>query len=420
MMQKAIHLVQRDVSIWASLFLLCLFAIGARTGITFDLLFVAVAGFYLSARWHIRGFCYALALLCVDAVARHGFLVSDHLFQLGLEGSLACTFFITALAFEQGSGLIDSLTAQIETRETALDNLEEDLNKVQQESLTLQIAFQEKAAQLQKELEELQTEHSSILILNEVLRKTTARHAQENSAITAKLLDADRKIGQLKAEYEECQKDLFRVTDSDKMAIANAELMRELNQARYDKEQTHLINETLARLYMRESLKAKEADVEASSLKEQLTSARKEGVRVQPLPEVKPQEILQDSSVKEELNAAYEKITELMQVEPQLRQLKQQFEEKNRVLHQVRADLFKADTEIQRLQMEKAALELHPVPKEVERELDLLNQELLAQEVENQELQELISILNESTEDAAKRKKKVKIRSKDTAQEFLF
>src|SRR5271155_4690578 len=136
MMQKTIHLVQKDASIWASLSLLLLFAIGAKTGISLDLLLVAVSGFYLSARWQMKGFGYSLALLLVDAAGRHSFLVTDHLFQLGLEGSLACTFFITALAFEQGSGLIDALTSQLHIRETALGNLEEDLERLQQESQT--------------------------------------------------------------------------------------------------------------------------------------------------------------------------------------------------------------------------------------------------------------------------------------------
>lgn len=457
MMQKAIHLVQRDASIWASLFLLCLFAIGAKTGITFDLLFVAISGFYLCARWQIRGCCYALALLCVDAVGRHALFVTDHMFQLGIEGSLACTFFVTALAFEQGSGLVDSLTSQIQSRETALDNLEEDFSKAQQESLTQQVAFQERIALLQKELEELQTEHSSILILNEVLRKTTARHGQENTVLSSKVLDADRHIAQIKSEYEECKKDLARLKDSDKLAIANTELMQELNQARYDKAQTHLINETLARLYLKENLKAKDADSEASALTEQLNFARKESARVQSqMEEIErlksqieemrketsllaeqlanvPKEqtahlvqeidrlqhqaqkaeqmraltkaVEQDPDLAEQLNAAHEHISRLLQIEPQLRQLRQQFDEKNQVLHQVRSELFQTETELQKLRMEKAALELHPVPKEVEKELEDLTAELMALEEENKELQELITVLNDSKSLKSEKKK---------------
>jgi len=523
MIQRAVRFLHKEPTIWGPISLLFTLAIAVKTAIPFDLLFIAAAGLFLSARWHMRGFCYSLVLLAVGGVAKHAFVVTDHLWQLGIEGSMACAFFIIAVAFEQGASFIESLNSQMQTRKAAVENLEEEISKVQESAQSQQIAFQEKVATLQKELEDLQTEHSSMLILNEVLRKTTARHVVDSETVHAKNFELLRKVDALKAEYETLETQLIRLKNTDEMAIQNRQLMKELNTARYEKEQTHLINETLARLYARESLKAKDADAEAASVAIQLEAARKEVERIAaPLEESlasartensllkfeferanlesnrareqllklgeiqternflrdrleaameeivhlqqKPKEVIQDplvieqlqcaeeqieslqqeiallqqrpkevvqdpllveqlqraeekigdlhkemaqmqpdSRLSEELAYVQEKVVKLSHIEPLFKQLKKQFEEKTQILHQVRSDLFKSDTELQKLRMEKDALELNPIPKEVEKEVQDLSAQIVALEDENLQLQELISILSDP---APKQKKK--------------
>lgn len=474
MIDRAVSFLQKDTVIWGPIFLLGTLAIGTQT--PFDLVLLALVGLYLCARYKIRGCCYSLVLLGLFAIVKHAFFTQDHLWQLGLESSLGCAFFITALAFEQGEAFLDSLKSQIQTRKAALENLEEELSKAQQEAQEQQMAFQERVALLQKELEELQSDHSSILILNEVLRKTTARAQQENEMTAQKLLDQQRQFDLLKSEYEECEKDLLRLSNTDIIVQQNKELMQELNAARYEKEQTYLINETLARLYLRENLKVKEAEQEASSLSEQLAATHKEVQRVaEPLKEqltlsrkeietlsfqferanleadqgrsalLKLQEVQTernflkerlaaaleelshvqrqapacDPQMEEQLKFAQEKLVHLSQMEPLFKQLKKQFEEKTLILHQTRSDLFKSDTELQKLKLEKGAFELNPIPKEVEQELQLLGEQLQSFEEENQHLQELVSLLSDPTNDAAKRKKKLKTQS-PPEQELLF
>lgn len=481
MMQRTAQFLQKEPTIWGPIFLLCTMALAVKTAIPFDLLITAAVGFFLSARLQVRGCCYSLILLGLIGIAKHAFLVTDHLWQLGIEGSLGCAFFITALAFEQGASWIESLQSQMQTRKAALENLEEEFVKLQQSGQELQISFQEKVATLQKEQDDLQGEHSSILILNEVLRKTTARHSQERESFASALYDLRRQIELLREEYEASENELRRLKDDAVLVRQNASLMKELNQARYDKEQTHLINETLARLHTRENLRAKEANQEAAHLQEMLTAAHREVRRVaQPLEEeldaarkrvqtlqlefdksaqeanrareqlLKLNEIqternflrerlqsaleeialLQkqplrevekiDPQLQEKLKFAEEKMVHLSQIEPLFLQLKKQFEDKNQVLHKARSDLFKVDTEMERLKMEKAALELNPIPKELILELEYMSKEVLSLEDENRELHELISVLSDSPSDAAKRKKKVKMPRTTIDQELLF
>jgi hypothetical protein len=485
MMQRVVRFLQKEPTIWGPISLLFTVSLAVKTAIPFDLLFVAAAGLFLSARLQIRGCCYSLILLALAGIVKHSFFISDHLWYLGVEGSIACAFFITALAFEQGAAWIDSLQSQMETRKAALENVEEELSKVQQSAQEQQIIFQEKVSTLQRELEEVQTEHSSLLILNEVLRKTTARHIKETETISGAFLNLERQIVLLRGENEFAEKELARIKNSEALVIQNSELMKELNQARYDKEQTHLINETLARLHYKEVLKAKDADREAASLQEQLSAAHKEVRRIaEPLetelaaarqrvqtleaefekssleanrarehllklgeiqternflkerlqaaleeiallqqkPVVREPEVIvkTDPQLVEQLKFAQEKMVHLSQIEPLFKQLKKQFDEKNQILHETRSVYFKADTELQKLKMEKAALELNPLPKEVQNELESLSEQVSALEEENQELQELISILTDTPSDAAKRKKKLKTQRTSPEQEFLF
>jgi hypothetical protein len=467
MMQRTAQFLQREPTIWGPIFLLCTMALAVKTAIPFDLLFVAALGLFLSARLQVRGCCYSLILLGLIGIVKHAFLTTDHLWQLGIEGSLGCAFFITALAFEQGSSWIESLQSQMQTRKAAMENLEEEFAKLLQTGQQLQISYQEKVATLQKEQDDLQGEYSSILILNEVLRKTTARHSQERESIASALYDLRRQTELLREEYEALENELRRLKDSDALVMQNSILMKELNQARYDREQTHLINETLARLHIRENLRAREANQEAAYLKEMLTATHKEVRRIaQPLEEeldasrkkiqtlqvefdksaqeanrareqlLKLSEIqternflrerlqsaqeeialLQkqpplevekiDPQLQEKLKFAEEKMVHLSQIEHLYLQLKKQFEEKNQVLHKARSDLFKVETEFERLKIEKASLELNPIPKEVTFELEYLSKEVQALEDENRELQDLISVLSASTSDAVKQKKK--------------
>lgn len=415
--------------IWGPIFLIAALAIYAKAPL--DLLFLAVSGLYLTANWKMRGCVYALVLLFLSSVVKHFFLVDHHLFQLVLEISLGAAFFMTGLAFEQGASFIENLNSQVETRKAAVTNLEEEMSKIQEHTQELQIFFQEKVAKLQKELEELQADHSSILILNEVLRKKGAKELLENESIKKESLDVQRQNELLHQDLQRAEEELAWLKKTDEVILQNRELMEELNTARSQELQTHLINETLARLYAKESFKAKEYDMEAASLKEQLrrqaeplqekiTDAKKENeslkaqfekalmeadrareelnqVRqiqqernflkerltyaLEELSLVKEQRI--DPEIQANLQRAEEKVGELSKIEPLYKQLKVQFEEKNKVLHEVRSQLFKAHTDLERMKIEKEALEIAPLPKELEKELEELMLQVEVLEEEN-------------------------------------
>jgi len=407
-------------TIWGAISLLCTLAIASKMAIALDLVCIAVIGLFLSASFQIRGMIYSLILLTISGAISHGFFVTDHLFQLGLETSLALAFFITALSFEEESSSAKFFEGQIQIKKSALENLEAELKKHEENATLYKRAMQEKVEMFQKELEELQIEHSSILILNDVLRKSSAKLHLENNSLEK--LDQDQKVRYeiLRNELVTLQNDYQRISNYETLATANRELTSELNGARFKAEQTALINETLNRLFERESLKAKEAGVEASAYAEQLDFSRKEVMRLQKVVEAISQEPKQDPETVEKLAYLERKMVQLSQTEPMLRQLKKQFEERNQTLHETRSELFKVDTELKRVAMEKVALELNPIPKEFEAELLSLGEKVTFLEDENQQLQELIEKLMAGSQDEEKPKKKVKTKAKLNIEQTLM
>ena len=91
-----------------------------------------------------------------------------------------------------------------------------------------------------------------------------------------------------------------------------------------------------------------------------------------------------------QLNKAEEKIGFLSKLEPLHRQLRLQFEEKNKVLQETRAALFHVDTELQTLKIEREQ-QAHILPEKITQEFVQLDEQVISLEKENQQLQALVS-----------------------------
>lgn len=96
-------------------------------------------------------------------------------------------------------------------------------------------------------------------------------------------------------------------------------------------------------------------------------------------------------SIRDQLGLAEEKIHEIGAVEARHRQLKQQFEEKSRILDETRSTLFKIDAELStlRMEMDEKAFAVDPLCVAMEKTLDGMEEEMSALEQENRDLQEI-------------------------------
>lgn len=361
-MTAAEKTTDRKTALWqilGPLFIFTAYALAPHNALLFC---VGLTGLFFCEMKQMRGLNFALPLLIAASFIEHMWLTSSHVWQAGLELSYGIAFFITAYHAEERVTSLQSLSTKATIQQSSLENLEQELQQFQQESASQKMLSSEKIASLQKELDEGRAEFASLEILNEVLRKTTERAHQERALALQTLATLQHRLDFLSQQ----------ITKEENPS----EMQELLNQARLDREQAHLISETMARLHARENFRARTLEEKVQALQE----ANSE------LPAA-------------DLAHLQEKVKALTAVETLYKQLRAQFAEKNETLHETRAVLFRTDTQLQTLQLEKEQRELHfdPVPKEVQRELSLLEKERAALEEENRTLQELITHLMESS-----------------------
>lgn len=404
------------------LFILCTFALAPQNYFIFS---AGVIGLFLSAKFRNAGFIASLILLTTIAVLEHFYSTPFQLWSLGLISSYAMAFFITAQSATRHQIFVRSLFSQLETRDSFATSLEEEVNKTRLEITEQQVKAQEKIETLQKQLEEIQAEQSSLLVLNEVLRKTTANHMQKKDLLTEELYQLQNRLTTELSEKETLKSQLSNTVTSEQ----NHLLVEELNAARREREQTHTLKETLERLHNHEQQRAHAAysqlsamELEKSELNqtiaslkneleqsraqinEQLSSiesgkteliAQLEIEKIVPLEKelaILRSQLEEGQAEKMRLQNSLEAFKETSKTELLYKQLRAQFEEKNAILHQTRSELFKIDNAYQALQIEMAQIDLG-VPRDVLLELE---KELTSLQEENQDLQSIISSLSES------------------------
>jgi hypothetical protein len=434
---KILDKIERDETLaffWqiiGPLFILCTFALAPTYLAIFS---VGVLGLFLSARFQMKGFYAALAILTIVAIGEHLFFKSQHLWLLGLEGSYAIAFLITALNADDHNFFVKNLLLQIETKNSSILNVEEEFAKSRAEGTKQQVLLQEKVDLLQKQIEEVLTEQSSFLILNEVLRKTTAQHMADHAVLQSEVLHLQSCVALSLQAQREAEEEVLRLKNESAIVQDNQMLTEEINAIRLDREQTHMINETLARLHVKENMRAqaiaeekRQGEIQLESLVSQLEDKGKALKDVELLyqqlkiefeeqkemlgnvaQESKPVDLSQYVP-KEALFQMEGRIEALQRIEFLHKQLREQFEEKNEILHKTRSSLFHVENALQTLQIEKErnAMNGQEIPREILSELTDLEQEISYLREENEQLQSLVTVLN-LPEDLGKRKKKSK------------
>jgi hypothetical protein len=336
--------------------------------VNIDLLLIAGLGLLLSASKQTRGCIYALLLLALSATSKHLWFDSHHAFQACLESSVAFSLIITSLIFTEAAGSSILLQEQMEKKEKTIEFLEEDLGKQQEKTSEEAAMANHKLTELQGLIEETQNELSALQMLNEVLRKTTAKAIDSSAQATSQCLSAESRAGLLLEEIDLLQRELTRLSNESILVQQNGDLFKELNAARFKSTQTHLINETLARMLANHTEKTQELE----QLQENLSK----------------------------------RLIQYAETEALYRQLREQFAQKDAILHQTRSQLFHTETELQRLEKQTAEkhIEDDPLPPALRKELETIEEEKNAILEENHFLTDLISHLMAATEAPEKKK----------------
>ena len=371
---RQLLLDDRVLPVTGPLLLVPALLLAGQTG-NYDLLLVAVVGTFLCFHWGLRGCAYALTLLGISAAGKHLWFTEQHVWQLGLEGSVGLSFLVSMLSSQHMVQVFETLQVHSDTKIKTIQHLEDELLQQRVQAAEEQAALSEKLGLERQALEEVQTELFSVTVLNDVLRASNAATVREKEVLADQVLQLERQVAQAKLELE-----FAEPKSEDVLVEQNKSLFQELNAARIKEAQTHLINETLARLHAKVVGEKEEIRAEL----EKLVQARLEQKPAEP-------------------PSHYEQL---------YKQLKVQFDEKTELLHKTRKDLFRTDTELQtlKLALENEALEADPLPETVRAEID----QALA---ERQLLEELISHLMHSAPEGKRSKKRVE---ESPAQDLLF
>jgi hypothetical protein len=265
------------------IFLICaLFLTGKLTSvINYDLALVSIVGLILCARWHLKGFLYAISLLLFSIVGKHLLIRDHHVWQAGFELSVALAFFTTAMIFQEDATAIDALSATSEAQRQTIMYLEEDLAKIKESSSNDALIFSEKSIELRSQLEEALSESSAYQILNDVLRKATAKTLDEKVLLSSQFQHSERRSGHLLSEIDSLQKELARIGNESFIVQQNAQLFKELNEVRMKEAQTHLVNETLVRMHRNESLKVRHLETVQDEAQTNLKTATDKLIELQ-------------------------------------------------------------------------------------------------------------------------------------------
>lgn len=216
-------------------------------------LLATLAGMALCVRYQMKGCIYAILLLAAFSAARHSSILGGHVVYFGIEGSLACSFLIMALAIEQRFSKLKCLNEQATAQSLTIGNLEQNIAKLIESSQAEQIALAERAATKEKELEDIQSELSSVLVLNEVLRKTTAAQLKESRERAEALIDRERKIAFLTSERDQLESQLETFRSESSVIQEHEKVSQELNQARCEYAQLQLMHEHLENAYQQKT-----------------------------------------------------------------------------------------------------------------------------------------------------------------------
>jgi len=413
----------------------CTLIVGLQRDGNLDLVIFAIAGTFFCMKARMRGWVYSALLLFLWALIKHAFFIeSHHLWQMGIEASMLVGFAMSSAAMEQIRCKEMNLAAQIDSKESTIRNLEEDLAKTRQEALEGQVTLRDRLSELQKEFDENRSEISSLQVLNDVLRKTTAQTNQEREEIAQKFIEKDCQafsfaekfekqkieIAQLQEKTAEREFELNRLYDqmqgwTERMAERDQaiELLRDQLQA----ESGQLQNKILDREFELNRLKEQtqdwvgriaERDQAMQLLKERLQS---EEVLLQEkilewefeLNRLKDQvqsEAEQIAGRDQAIQLLQERLQAAAQKEVLYLELRKQFDEKNRVLHRTRVELFQANTALEAFcleQEQQKAGQMSDAERVLSNELVDLEQERQNLEQENEKLFDLVTLLSKDS-----------------------
>ena len=393
-----------------------------------DLFLISVVGLALCWKRKQRGLIYSIIFLVVLIFIKHFHISDNHIWQLGLELSLLLGFVISYLSLEHTSEYIKMLDESKNKHMSDMSKLEEELKKEEDFHQRQHKNFKYEIERVNLQLEEKRKEIDSFKNLVQSLRDAAKENESHRMGLVSQIKDKEQKTSVLRQEIEDMKAHILTLENQEQLNQRNKKLLDELNSLRVDKEQSHSINQSLAKMLSKEVETKKEREKENQSLFERINiseskilSMQNEISTLQEAVTRKNTELSQafaskvsfaeqtnetakalSSSVssadqinEKELLVQYEKrYQDLKKSEALYKQMKKQFEDKQTVLSDTRKELFLAKEELEKIRKDKKMNELDETEevRELYLQIGEFEEEIVRLEEENIDMQDIVSV----------------------------
>ncbi len=241
------------------LFLLLSLSLAVFTG-NYELVPIVIVSLLMLWRFRVKGLYAALALLFVCAFWRHLSLPLGHFWHLGLESTVGIGFVISAMSMEEILQKMEGYKTNIKKHVEFKQEMQLTLIEKEKENETNVSQIQDLYTQEKQEHEKVIQKRQSLQDLVDAIRHTEDENREKKEALILEISQKTQKLSSLKSEIQDLKINPGNSTDQDNLKKKNSDLLQKLNEARVQKYQTHLINETLAKLLAKESKKVKMQD----------------------------------------------------------------------------------------------------------------------------------------------------------------
>ena len=233
-----------------------------------DLWWIVLLGMAFAWKFEWKGAYSALIALLFSILFKHAEMQSQHVWQLGLESSVALGLWITAESQEKIKAFLSTLKEEGKKSLCKADALEAEILRKGDQFESEKNVMQERLDQIKKEIETSEKDKSS---LKELIRTMKENDAEKERLKEEYILEMARKtiqVQSLELSLAEAKEETQLLGDGRRLQDNNKDLRNQLNVVRLDKYQSRLINEALAKTLTREMKKKEIESIESIQLLE--------------------------------------------------------------------------------------------------------------------------------------------------------
>lgn len=352
---------------------------------------------FLCYRFKFKGLLVSLTTLIIYSFYVQVNLEEEHLWNLGLQLSIALGLIISTCGFEEIRNLI-SINEDVKNEDLSL--LQKQLKEKEQQFETTRKNLEENLIILKGELNKKAQKILQVSTENENLKKDLEDNIHRKDYLLNELDNKVKEIEQLTIKQDELFEKISFLKDEEFLHEKNKNLQKEIDDLKILNEQYKNVKNTISNELIEETKKIDELSSNETQVNNSDTLEKR--IKEKDYQIFKLKEKLKNTAIFSNENVSNDEILkeyknrlqELSNINSLYSQLKKQFEEKKQILNKTRQELFQAKEKLSSFQIKQNDFEnLNENERSILNELDEAIDELQKYKSENKNLEEIVSLL---------------------------